>query len=1008
MGFPRSLLGLLLVGIAWAGGRDPVPESGRTVFRSYGLKDGLLHPSITTLTQDARGFIWAGTEGGAYRFDGSGFRCWSYKDGLPASTVQAFQPLPDGSLWIATDAGLARWREGKVEQLPSEDPLAKARLHALLLDGEGRLWAAADEGLFRREAGRSVRVGAWSEGRPLALARDGEGILWVGGENGHLMGLGPGGVLRMGASEGLPLEPIKAIAEDGAGRLWVRTTSALLTRLPGATRFQRLWPDLPSMLGTIYEESLVSDGQGGLWAPTGKGLLHLPLEGRWRLLDEGRGLPTSWANAALVDRQGSLWAASVGLHRRMGSGAWTTYTHRDGLSADNVWGIAPDHQRALWVSTSLGVCRQSAHGFQVVPGTAGMTFYALKRDAQGALWGGGEQTFLVRMQGDRIERIPLSSAQGLAVVSGLAFDAHGSLWVATAHQGLHRVARKGGRWICERVALKGLRDDGMTGTVMVDPAGRVWVTGDHGLAVHTAEGWLYAQGLPHPRGFALALMPDGSAWISFGDALGMAHLALEDKRLRVLERRTTAEGLLSDSVYSLGCDARGRLWVGTNRGLQRWEGTQSRTFDRFSGLGGQDCNPWSFASDASGDVWVGTTGGLLHYAPMAEGAASPAPTVLLSECTFGSVRWKGTSEEGSHPYAERTLEVRFSCLDFRQEGSLRFQVRLVGLEDAWRDTEERLLRYPGLAPGTYRLEVRAAGETGVFGPVTALGFQIRPPWWRTWPAGLLGLLAAGLLLRVWIRRRTRRLKQRTTELEALVQARTEALEYANLALHAAARTDPLTQLRNRRHVEEILPMEISRVIRQHRAKAEGHIDSLGPDACRVFVMLDVDHFKRINDTYGHAAGDEALMQLAEVLRRQARETDLVVRWGGEEFLLIAPVDDLESARGFVERLRVAVAHESFDLGTGDAHPLTCSLGFACFPFSARALEAEDWGQVVDLADRCLYAAKRSGRNGWVGIEALSDAPENILDLALEDPQGESSGGRVRIIASETLRTPLAW
>lgn len=985
-----------------------MPASGRTVFRSYGPKEGLLHPSITALVQDARGYIWAGTEGGAYRFDGSAFRCWSYRDGLPASWVKAFQPLPDGSVWIATEGGLVKWQEGRIDHLPEGDPLAKAHLHALITDGDGRLWAAADEGLFRRDAGRSLKVEGWADGRPLALARDSEGHVWAGSEGGHLVGFSANGLQRMGGVEGLPTEPIKAIAEDGAGRLWVRTSTTLLVRMPGAAGFQRGGSDFPPVQGTIYEESLVADGQGGLWVPTGRGLLHLPLEGRWQLLDEGRGLPTAWANAVLVDREGSLWVASAGLHRRLGHGAWTTFTHRDGLSADNVWAIARDRSRSLWVNTSLGLCRGDGATFRPVPGTEGQVLYTLTQDVEGALWGGGEQTYLTRLMGGEAQRIPLTSAKGLAVVTSLAFDREGSLWVATTHQGLHRVSRRRGVWSSERVEAPGLPKEGMAAMVAVDPAGRVWVTGDHGLAVKTREGWLAAEGLPHPRGLALALLPDGSAWMSFREAVGLAHVALQGGHLRVVERRTAAEGLLSDSVYSLGCDGQGRLWVSTNRGLQRWEGNHARSFDRFAGLGGQACNPWSFWPDASGDVWVGTTGGLLHYAPGQEGLVSDAPAVQLSEALFGQRAWKGQFDEGAHPYADRTLEVRFSCLDFSQEGALRFHVRLLGLEDAWRETEERHLRYPGLLPGGYRLELRAIGDSGQPGPITALSFSIRPPWWRTWPAWCLWILSGGLVLLGLVRWRTVRLKRRTAELEALVQARTEALEYANLALHAASRTDPLTQLRNRRHMEETLPMEISRVVRQHRAKAEGRVDALGPDACRVFVMLDLDHFKRVNDTYGHVAGDGALMQLAEVLRTQARESDLVVRWGGEEFLIMAPVEDLEGARGFVERLRRAVEDEPFDLGTSEPHHLTCSLGFACFPFQSEHVENDDWEEVVDLADRCLYATKRSGRNGWVGIEALAGGPEDLLGRTLRDPVGMAREGLIRVVASETLFSPLSW
>ena len=95
----RALL-LLALGLDAAAA---IPRHGRMVFRTYGPSEGLEHTSLTTLSQDAAGFLWVGTEGGAYRFDGTGFRLWGLPQGLPSAWVRAFGPAPDGSLWLLTD-----------------------------------------------------------------------------------------------------------------------------------------------------------------------------------------------------------------------------------------------------------------------------------------------------------------------------------------------------------------------------------------------------------------------------------------------------------------------------------------------------------------------------------------------------------------------------------------------------------------------------------------------------------------------------------------------------------------------------------------------------------------------------------------------------------------------------------------------------------------------------------------------------------------------------------------
>ena len=181
----------------------------------------------------------------------------------------------------------------------------------------------------------------------------------------------------------------------------------------------------------------------------------------------------------------------------------------------------------------------------------------------------------------------------------------------------------------------------------------------------------------------------------------------------------------------------------------------------------------------------------------------------------------------------------------------------------------------------------------------------------------------------------------------------------------------------------------------------------GPDACLVFALLDVDHFKRVNDTWSHAAGDLALKQIAEVLRREARESDFLIRWGGEEILFVGHTSDLEGAAMAVARLHQAVRNHPFDLGQPSPVTLTCSIGFSLFPFQPDHLEAAAWEDQVRLADRCLYAAKRSGRDGWVGVVALPGAPVGLAGRFDQSPAACLKDGTVEP-RSSTPDGDLTW
>ena len=171
-----------------------------------------------------------------------------------------------------------------------------------------------------------------------------------------------------------------------------------------------------------------------------------------------------------------------------------------------------------------------------------------------------------------------------------------------------------------------------------------------------------------------------------------------------------------------------------------------------------------------------------------------------------------------------------------------------------------------------------------------------------------------------------------------------ALENARLhrIVQRQALVDSLTGLANRRSIEETLRTELARAAR------------FGGGAC--LVLADLDDFKRINDRYGHAAGDEVLKEFAAALRATVRESDAAGRWGGEEFALVLSGTDSDGGARLAERARAAIAGRRIDVGEGEVVAVTASFGVAAFP------EAGDAGTLLQAADEALYEAKRAGKN----------------------------------------------
>jgi diguanylate cyclase (GGDEF)-like protein len=329
------------------------------------------------------------------------------------------------------------------------------------------------------------------------------------------------------------------------------------------------------------------------------------------------------------------------------------------------------------------------------------------------------------------------------------------------------------------------------------------------------------------------------------------------------------------------------------------------------------------------------------------------------------------------------LEFHFTAPSFANPQKLKFQYQLVGYDPDWVDAVgPRAAHYTNIPPGTYRFRVRVGDLDHWNGDGVAFSFVLKPHFYRTYWFYVLCGLAALVLAAAVLRVRLMRLKVRQQELRFLVDQRTEELQSeiiirkrteeeleeardeairARDELHFQANHDALTGLWNRRAILDLLDREIERSRRS--------LDSIG------LLMIDVDHFKRINDTLGHLAGDVVLREVAEHIGHAVRSYDSLARYGGEEFLIVLPGCDESETLESAERIRLAIAEASFSAAASHI-AVTISIGATVLKSST--VSAMD---VLSIADAALYQAKSKGRNQTaMQIPLSSDAANSDAEV----------------------------
>ena len=968
---------------------------------------------VSALAEDQQGLLWIGTGAGLVRYDGHGFRQLRIQSQLQKTGALGFVRVlhlaRDGRLWVGTESN------GLVVVEPRSESLQVYRHDPALPEG-------------------------MPAGTVRSLAEDAQGGIWIGTIGHGLARLDPASgrfshIQRAQAASGLKDDRIPALLIDKAGTLWVGTWSGLQRRGMGAERFESMAPELEGQMVA----SLFQTMEGRIWAGTQQGgLLLLDAQGRsLRLLsrpEEGGGP----VHGLMELEDGRVWVArGSGIELRDRDGALLrriVHARLDplGLGSNEVRALLLDRAGWVWVGSYGGGLQRHnpqdtgirVRGPEGRPGSAfeDANARSLLQLDTGQIWvGTGERGLAVLDERLRLigELQPGQGGFAGRRIGGMAQTRDGRIWLG-ADTELYELDRQ--RRVLQRQSL----GSGRVRRMLAGADGELWVATQDGL-LRLQQGQLRRlalEGGQRLSGDVNALVQDAEGGLWVGTEQGLLRLPPGGAALQRVPARPGA-ALAPGAVLGLLLDRSGRLWVDTAEGLHRmrsWDGREA-SFDAVeTGFVGRSFGA-NLLEDGQGRIWsqqfvhdpasgstheltpadgadIGTgwfrayvqlrdgrmlfggSKGLLVVEPQRYAPWSYEPPLVVSELLVdGQPRGLGELRQGLvlRP-GERRFAIEFAALDYSAPQRSSYAYRLQGYESDWISSQAnvRVAAYGNLPPGQYTLQVRATNRSGLWSRhELAIPVRVEPAWWQQWWLRALGLLAALAAMVGVVQLRTLVLRRRQAQLEARVRERTAELEAATRALQEASLTDPLTGLRNRRFLDRHIEQDIALALRRYEtARRQG--ESPVEEGDLLFFLVDLDRFKDLNDSRGHAAGDAVLQQMRGRLSQVFRDSDYLLRWGGEEFLIVARETSRRHAVELAERARAAVSDQPFELGGGACVSMSCSIGFVAFPLLSELPRALDWPLTLGLADAALYRANKDGRNTWVGLTELPWCDEYSL------------------------------
>jgi diguanylate cyclase (GGDEF)-like protein len=957
--------------------------------KNFTSNEGLVQNTVYDIEQDLNGFIWLATQSGLDRFDGYSFEnfgetsdihtglsglhildleldkstgdLWvgtasglnkldavtgnietinlKTNNGEPHKRFPALHFDKAGSLWVV--AGSTLYVQNKITKtftsVPFHTEFSRIFIHELETDEQNVLFIASSNGLLRYDINRGKWLPTLLKSKiVLSVFIDHEQALWVGTNSEGLFHFtfdannSPLNTVQVSTKQGLANNIVYDIEQSSSGTIWVATNKGV-SIFPNYKKENAL---LPMKLNNAEENNDSGSIVYSLFVDNADQILFGTLINGFSVVSPKAILfnnlsigTTRLAYSTELDNQENLWITAP-------EGLWkidarqqtrTRYEFEKGdVNADNA-NILLDifhstFDDTLWVSTRVGLARLNRSKTALITvGFKGIPIYSLAGDGKGNLYVGTtthgfyhynpiNQEILSHYDTDRVLGIHVSDEE--------------KVWLATSE-----------------------------GIVKINPIEK------------TKEVYLHTPNDPN------SLAHNVVTWIS-DKSDGQYLVATQAKGVQLMEEDSQSGTLTFTSIFpetelskvSIGAireGVNGNYWISTINGIVKMDKTLSvlEFYDNKDGASRGGYFISANSMNSKGQIFFAGSDGVTYFHPDNIVRPKSFPSLHITRISIlnneSGLREINAQSTPIKPIKNTSLNIDYNDILFTVDiaatelispENIQYAYRLLGFNNQWLtlDSTKRSITYTSLDPGSYTLEVKSTDRYGNFNrDQVVLKIEVKPPWYATKIAVISWVVLGILSIYLYAKWRAYEQFSHSEKLAEEVANKTKELKLANEQLQTLSNQDPLTKVYNRRGFTYFANKQLQIIDTLNEASA--------------VMLFDIDFFKRINDNFGHSAGDEILLRFATIIQSHLKNDDMVGRWGGEEFVLLLPKADMALAIKVANDIRVMVSEKPVEI-SGQSIKVTVSGGVAIVKHS------DSLDESIKKADVLLYEAKQNGRN----------------------------------------------